>query len=134
MKRYVCDTHIIVWHLTEDRRLSRTQRAIFNAVEAGKAQVLVPSIVLVEAVFMLQRRRLPQAILARLLSLPERPTANFCVTPLDLAVAKSLSEFGPAAVPELADRIIAATARALDLPLITVDPAIIESGLVKIVE
>jgi predicted nucleic acid-binding protein len=43
-------------------------------------------------------------------------------------------DFGPAAVPEMPDRIIAATARALDVPLLTTDPAIAESGLVKVAE
>jgi len=32
------------------------------------------------------------------------------------------------------DRIIAATARALDIPLLTTDPAIAESKLVKVVD
>jgi predicted nucleic acid-binding protein len=45
-----------------------------------------------------------------------------------------VADFGPAAVPELADRIIAATARALNLPLLTTDPAIVASGLVKVAE
>jgi predicted nucleic acid-binding protein len=52
--------------------------------------------------------------------------------PLDVRVARAVSEFGPSAVPELADRIVAATARALNLPLLTTDPTIEESGLVKV--
>jgi len=52
--------------------------------------------------------------------------------PLDMAVVRAMSDFDPAAVPELPDRIIAATARALGLPLLTMDPLIGESGLVKV--
>ena len=51
---------------------------------------------------------------------------------LDVAVARAVADFGLSAVPELADRIIAATARALNLPLLTTDPAIAASGLVKV--
>jgi predicted nucleic acid-binding protein len=51
-----------------------------------------------------------------------------------MAVVRALSDFGPAAIPEIADRIIAATARALDLPLLTTDPVIGESKLVKVAE
>jgi len=47
-------------------------------------------------------------------------------------VARAVRDFGPSAVPELADRIIAATARALNLPLLTTDPAIAASGLVQV--
>jgi len=59
-------------------------------------------------------------------------TATFAVTPLDMTVVRALHDFGPAVVPELPDRIIAATARALNLPLLTTDPLIAESGLVKV--
>jgi predicted nucleic acid-binding protein len=43
----------------------------------------------------------------------------------------ALRTIGPAAIPELSDRIIAATALALDLPLLTTDSAIIDCGLVE---
>ena len=56
-----------------------------------------------------------------------------CVVPLDMNVVQAVTDFGPASVPELADRVIAATARALGLPLLTVDPAIVESALVKVI-
>jgi PIN domain nuclease of toxin-antitoxin system len=56
------------------------------------------------------------------------------VTPLNLAVVLAVNAFGPAAIPELADRIIAATAYTLNLPLLTVDHIIIESNLVKVIE
>ena len=72
--------------------------------------------------------------LAELMALSDAPTSSICVVPLDLAVARAVSDFGPAAVPELADRIIAATARALNLPLLTTDPAIVASGLVKVAQ
>jgi len=49
-------------------------------------------------------------------------------------VVRAVGDFGPAAVPELPDRIIAATARALDIPLLTTDPAVAASGLVKVLE
>ena len=68
----------------------------------------------------------------QLLQLSEEPDASMCVVPLDMNVVNAVTDFGPASVPELADRVIAATARAFGLPLLTVDPAIAESGLVKV--
>ena len=64
----------------------------------------------------------------------EAEEGNFVLVPLDLAVIRAVAEFGPAVVPELPDRVIAATARMLDLPLMTVDPEIIGSRLVKVLE
>jgi PIN domain nuclease of toxin-antitoxin system len=135
MKCYVSDTQCIIWYFTEDeRRMPKAARVAFKAVGDGTAQVLVPSIVLVEALFLAERQRVPRAILTELMALSDAPTSSICVVPLDLAVARAVSDFGPAAVPELADRIIAATARALNLPLLTTDPAIAASGLVKVAE
>lgn len=133
MKRYVTDTQCLLWHLKRDRRLPRGARSIFEAADKGHAQVLVPSMVLVESVFLLQRQRVAQAVVDKLLQLPEDADASFCVIPLDLSVARASAEFGPAAVPELADRVIAATARALNLPLLTVDHEIAEGGLVEVI-
>ena len=133
MKRYVADTQCLLWHMTLDRHLPRTVRSIFEAAEAGQAQVLVPSICLIEALFLLQRQRIPQPVVDKLLLLPEHARASIRVVPLDMDVVQTVADFGPAAVPELADRVIAATARALNLPLLTVDHAIAQSGLVEVI-
>ena len=133
MKRYVVDTQCVLWYLAKDRRLPKAARGAFDAASNGRGQILVPSITIVEAVFLLQRQRISETVVKELLLLPEASDAALCVTSLDMAVARVVHEFGPVAVPELADRIIAATARALNLPLITVDPEIIESGLVHVV-
>jgi PIN domain nuclease of toxin-antitoxin system len=134
VKRYVTDTQCLLWHMARDRHLPKAVRSIFEATENGQAQVLVPSICLVEALFLLQRQRVPQTIVERLLQLPEHMQASLRVVPLDMAVVHAVADFGPAAVPELADRVIAATARALNLPLLTVDHAIVRSGLVDVID
>jgi predicted nucleic acid-binding protein len=133
VKRYVTDTQCLLWHMAQDRHLPKAARSIFAASEDGRVQVLVPSIVLVETVFLLQRQRIKEAILDQLLRLSEDPHVSIYVVPLDMNVVQAVTDFGPASVPELADRVIAATARALGLPLLTTDPAIAESGLVEVI-
>ncbi len=133
MKRYVSDTQCIIWYFAEEEhRMPKAARSAFKGVKEGTVQVLVPCIALVEAVFLAERQRVPRAILAELLALSDAPAESIRAIPLDLAVARAVGDFGPATVPELADRIIAATARALNLPLLTTDPAIAASGLVKV--
>ena len=95
--------------------------------------MLIPSIVLVEAIFLMQRWRIPEAQVLKLFELSEDTEASICVVPLNMAVAQAVSDFGPVAIPDMPDRIIAATARALDVPLITVDPIITESELVEVI-
>ncbi|MCW5856821.1 MAG: PIN domain-containing protein [Caldilineales bacterium] len=133
MKRYISDTQCLLWYLADDRRLPRAARTIFTQAEAGQAQILVPSITLVEATYLLQRQRVNQEIMDRLLSLTENHNSSIYVIPLDLRVAKAVGDFGPAVVTDLPDRVIAATARVLDLPLLTTDASIADSGLVKVI-
>jgi PIN domain nuclease of toxin-antitoxin system len=132
VRRYVSDTQCLLWYMTQDQRLPKIARTAFQQAKEGATQILVPSIVLVEAVFLAERQRVPKPVLNHLMALSDAPGAGICVVPLDLAVARTVSDFGPAAVPELADRIIAATARAFNLPLLTTDPAIEASGRVKV--
>ena len=132
LKRYVSDTQCLLWYMTQDRRLPKMARMAFQQAKEGATQILVPSIVLVEAVFLAERQRVPRPLLNQFMALSDAPDAGVRVVPLDLAVARAVRDFGPSAVPELADRIIAATARALNLPLLTTDPAIAASGLVQV--
>ena len=52
--------------------------------------------------------------------------------PLSLEILKTAIDIND--VPELHDRLIAATARYLDIPIITNDPQILKSRFVKILE
>jgi len=133
VKPHVTDTHCIIWHLTRSRKLSRKAKQLFRSADDGHTQILVPTIVLVETAFIAQRQALPGDIVDWLFDLKQETVENYRLTPLDEQVVRFIRDFGPAAVPELADRIIAATARALDLPLLTADPVIASSELVQIV-
>ncbi|MFH1624979.1 MAG: hypothetical protein ABID54_07465, partial [Pseudomonadota bacterium] len=54
---------------------------------------------------------------------------NYQFEPLSLEILKTASEIDD--IPELHDRLIAATARYLDIPIITNDPLIKKSRFVK---
>ena len=58
MKKYVTDTHPVLWFLSKDKRLSRRARTIFKRARDGWDLITVPSIVLVEAILLFQRRRI----------------------------------------------------------------------------
>jgi PIN domain nuclease of toxin-antitoxin system len=132
MSQYVTDTHNLIWHLAQPRKLSTEVRLIFQKADQGQAQILVPSIVLIEMIFIGDRQRIPTSLVNRLFKIDEAVGSAYQIVPLSKAVAVTARDFGPAVIPELADRIIAATARYLDLPLLTSDTTIIESGMVRI--
>jgi PIN domain nuclease of toxin-antitoxin system len=66
-----------------------------------------------------------------LYSLLTNPAEPFGLHPLDLAVAQAMEQVPRAEVPDMPDRIIAATAVAHQLPLVSIDPDIQASASLK---
>lgn len=134
MSRYVCDTHPLLWHLASDRRLSKPAREIFKSADAGLSQVFVPGIVLIEMVYLTEKGVVKREFLERTFALLDMPNGSYQVAVLDQRVAQIMLEQVPwAAVPELADRIMVATAVSLGLPLISKDQTIRDAGIAQIV-
>ena len=133
MTDFVADTHAVIWYLSGSKRLSRKVRGVFQKAANGNSHIVIPSIVLVETLFLVQRERLNEEVVKILLALSENPNDGIYIYPLNMAVIHALSHFGPATIPELVDRIIAATALHLNLPLITVDESIQNSKLIETV-
>lgn len=132
MSQYVTDTHAIIWHLVNDRRLSSRARQVFTETDAGHHQVFIPSIVVVEAVYLAERQRISSTTLAQLLALSEESPTNYQIIPLDLDVIQALRATDRTLVPELPDRIIVATALLRGLQLVTRDSAIANAGIVAV--
>lgn len=132
MNPHVTDTHSIIWHLTRSRKLSRRAKQIFRSADEGHTQILVPTIVLVEAVFVAQHQGLSDDIVDWLFELKQDSQGNYRLVPLDEHIVRFIRDFGPAAIPEMADRIVACTALALGLPLLTADSIITDSDLIQV--
>jgi PIN domain nuclease of toxin-antitoxin system len=118
---YVADTHALLWHLTADSQLSTTCRKIFEAADRGEAKLWIPSIVVVETVYLAERARFPTSLVTQMLDLVDPPTAGYAVAPLDAGVVRSLATVDRSVVPDMPDRVIAATALMLGVPLLTRD-------------
>ena len=121
MSSYVTDTHALLWHLSLDSSLSRTAAGLFRQADAGNAEIVVPSIVLVEVIYLSERQRVPGDRVERILSLVTGGRGSYRLAELDEAVVRALRRIPRADVPDLPDRVIAATSLYLGLPLITRD-------------
>jgi PIN domain nuclease of toxin-antitoxin system len=128
----VVDTHAAVWYLLNSSRLSSVaQRAMDDAADAGDP-VYLSAISLVEIVYLVEKGRLPTEVIERLSTALSDPDAGFTVIPLDERAAWAVQRISRDMVPDMPDRIIAATALSLGLPLATRDSAISTVGITTI--
>ena len=121
MSAVVADTHAALWYLLNSQRLSPNACAALDAAIQGGDPVYVASVSLVEVVYLVEKGRLPEVALERLNNALADPASGFVTAPLDLAVAQALRRIPRDMVPDMPDRIIAATALRLGLPLVTRD-------------
>ncbi len=81
--------------------------------------IFVPTICVVEATYLVEKNRIPPMALVRLDLALNQPGSAFRPAPLTAETAFRLSEISRDSVPDLPDRVIAATALTLGLPLVT---------------
>lgn len=128
----VADTHALLWFLHKDLRLSSAAlNALNNAAQTGD-QIAVSSITLVEVAYLSEKNRIPANsfnLIARLLS---QPGSMLTEIPIDQFVADSLRQVSRSQIPEMTDRIIAATAFMLSVPVISRDSKIQASSIATI--
>ena len=123
------DTHSAVWYLLASNSLSgEALRALEAATQAGDP-VYLPSISVVEVIYLVEKGRLPQLALERLNDALADSESAFVLAPLDLTVAHSVRRVPRDTIPDMPDRIIVATALQLSLPLITCDRRIQSLGV-----
>lgn len=117
----VADTHAVIWYIFGDIRLSLTARNLIAQIAADGDRVAFSSITLAEIVYLSERGRIPSDTFDRLLEAVDRNDAVLAEAPFDRNIAQTLQLVNRTQVPDLPDRIIAATALHLGVPLISRD-------------
>lgn len=123
---YVTDTMGLVLRI-EKRKLSLIAKSIFKMAETGRIIIYIPSMVFAEILYISEKKKFGISLKDVAEYLKLHP--NYKEYPMSFAVIQSTGEIND--IGELHDRLIAGTAKSLNLDLITNDPVIQASSFVK---
>ena len=106
----VMDTHAVVWYLNAGPRLSDRVRHFLAASVRDGLRILVSSISFVEIIYLYEKGRLSRDALDRLETALRSGNTVLHVADLTMDIVRFLSRVPRDEVPDMPDRIIAATA------------------------
>jgi PIN domain nuclease of toxin-antitoxin system len=125
----VLDTHAAIWYLLDTKNLSEKVFSLIDGAAASGVPTYISAISLVEVVYLVERGRVAADAFERIVRELGQNNPAFKVLPLDFNVASALRSISRDAVPDMPDRIIAATALHLGLPLVTRDRRLQAAGI-----
>ena len=121
MADLVIDTHTAIWYFANSSEMSLlATQTIDNAVADGE-MVILSAISIVEIIYLIDKGKLLSQTLNSLMQYLKLPTSSFITQDLTEDIAQTLANIPRPIVPDMPDRIIAATALHLNLPLVTKD-------------
>lgn len=120
MDDIVIDTHIAIWYFADASQLSKPAETAIDNAEANGI-IFVSAITIVELIYLTEKGKIPPDVLDLLRDALDDPTTAFRLIETSREVADEVENIPRQTVPEMPDRIIAATALHLNLPLVTKD-------------
>lgn len=125
----VLDTHAAVWYLTQSRYISDTAFKRIEHTIARGLPVFVSAISIVEVIYLVEKNLLSRDCLEDLLNALRKQTSGLIIAEITTEIGEAVERVSRQAIPEMPDRIIAATALHLGLPLVTRDTKIQAAGI-----
>jgi PIN domain nuclease of toxin-antitoxin system len=130
---YVTDTHPLLHFTTgKVRRLGKNARRVFQDAERGRARIVIPVTVLEEILRLSEKGAIRLALPFRdLVARYQQEAGPFSIQDYTKEILLVVAQYPTIRDPF--DRVIVATAQALDYPLITNDGFLQDEGFVPIV-
>jgi len=125
----VLDTHAAVWYLLDSKKLSEAVYSLIDNAASRGTPAYISAISLVEVVYLVERGRIAGDAFDVFVRALDREDPALEVVPLNSEIADSLRQIPRALVPDMPDRIIAATALHLKVPLISRDRKLRAAGI-----
>ena len=118
----VADTHAMIWYVDAPQELSPAATAAMDvAASTGGEYIFISAITLVEMRYLVEKNRIKATVLQRIEQELDEPDPMIVATSVDRTIYNAIASIPRSIVPDMPDRIIAATALALGLPLVTRD-------------
>jgi PIN domain nuclease of toxin-antitoxin system len=129
MAALVIDTHVLVWYVEGSPHLSATALAALQAAIVLGEPLYVSSVCLVEIAYLIEKGKLPAPLFDRIVQVLLQSQTVLTAVSFTVDMAETLRKIPRALIPDMPDRMIAATAVSLDVPLVTRDQRIQNSGV-----
>ena len=128
----IADTHTAIWYVFSDRRLGLAASAFIDDAMARGDHIGISAISLVEMVYLIEKRKIAANALVDMHAAMADPNAVLQHVPLDESIATKMAEVSRLEIPELPDRVIAATAYLHGVPVLSRDRKIRSSTIQSI--
>ncbi len=126
--QYLADTVAIIRHFASVGKIGKAAKSILQDADNGKNKILISIISMVEILYLSERNRIPlnlEEVKRKLLHLD-----NYGIIDLDLDIVETAKTVQGL---ELHDRLIVSTALSLNVPVLTSDQIISDSGQVDVI-
>lgn len=132
MSHLVLDTHVLIWYLAKYPKLTDPAKSAIKSTLQSGQMLYVSAISLAEILYLDEKGRLPGGTFSKVMAELKRPDSGLAEAPFVAGMVETMANIPRESVPDLPDRIIAATAWHLGLPLITADYRIRATNLTTI--
>jgi PIN domain nuclease of toxin-antitoxin system len=120
MEQYVIDTHPLLWYVSADARIGTQAKLVIEKAEAGELKIILPAIVLIEAIDILNKRRIIYNVDNLLQWIEQIP--HYEVKNLDWDLITLFKNYTSPVPKDSLDKIIILTAQYFgNIPIITKD-------------
>jgi PIN domain nuclease of toxin-antitoxin system len=125
----VADTHAALWYLLKNPSLSVTARRFMDDAASAGQDILVSPISLAEIVYLVEKNRLPASAYEDLKSALADPDYAIKEAPFNGEIVETMLKVSRDDVPDMPDRIVAATGMHFGVPVISRDGRIRSSSV-----
>ena len=117
----IADTHTSIWYLFSDARLGHNASTFIDAAVASGDYIGISAISLAEMIYLIEKGRIEATALDEILAAVADSKNVLKLVALDDRIAVNMRNIPRQEIPDLPDRIIAATAHLYGIPVLSRD-------------